>query len=84
MELPDNKDYFASRHCRLNKSIYGLKQASRCWYFEIGKAFEELGLKKSKADPCIFYKNENKTLLIAAVYVDDLLIYPTTDQKKKS
>lgn len=84
MELPDNKEYFKSRYCRLNKFIYGLKQASRCCYFLLGQALEEIGLKKSRANPCIFYKNDQGKLLITAVNVDDLLILSNNSGEKET
>lgn len=51
--------------CLLRKSIYGLKQAARCW-----KAIGKMGFKSSQADPCLF--TLSGTYLI--VYVDDLLV----------
>lgn len=34
-----------NRICKLKKSIYGLKQASRNWYRNFTKALEKLGFK---------------------------------------
>jgi hypothetical protein len=57
---------------RLNKSLYGLKQAPRIWYLLLCSVIRSLGFEPLKSDPCI-YRNP-KTGVIAAVYVDDVLI----------
>ena len=38
--------------CKLNKSIYGLKQSSRCWFNTIDEFLENSGYTKSSSDPC--------------------------------
>ena len=37
--------------CRLKRSLYGLKQSSRCWFVELRKYLMSLRYKQSKADP---------------------------------
>lgn len=59
--------------CCLLKSIYGLKQASRLWNTKLSKALEEMGIKKSKTDPCVYYDDQRRMLI--AVWVDDLIIF---------
>lgn len=36
--------------CKLRKSIYGLKQASRGWYLKFYKVVTSLGFEKNKVD----------------------------------
>jgi len=61
--------------CRLLKSLYGLKQSPRCWNRELREFLTSEGFIQSQADPCLFYRRkENKSLVIIAVYVDDLII----------
>ena len=56
---------------RLNRNVYGQKQAGRVWnkYLE-RKLIEEVGFKKSKIDECVFYKN--RTIYI--LYTDDSIL----------
>lgn len=62
--------------CRLNKSIYGLKQASRQWNKKLDTALREIGLLVSNVDPCIYYQIlNNDDMLFITVYVDDLLYF---------
>ena len=34
--------------CKLNKAIYGLRQAGRCWYNELSRVFERLNFKPTR------------------------------------
>ena len=38
--------------CRLKKSIYGLKQASRQWYLKFDETIRKFGFKENKEDNC--------------------------------
>ena len=64
--------------CKLNKSIYGLKQSARCWNKLIDEYLKSEGYVQNKADPCIYVKSiiqENKKILtIITLYVDDTII----------
>ena len=55
---------------KLNKVLYGLKQAASSWNKNIVAFFIELNLKQLQTDNCIFI---NKWLIIA-IYVDDIVI----------
>ncbi len=73
IQQPDGYDDGSGKMCRLNKAMYGLKQAGRMWNLKLETSLKKFGLTKSQMDPCIFYDNEMK--LIVAIYVDDLLIF---------
>ncbi|GLI71559.1 hypothetical protein VaNZ11_016806 [Volvox africanus] len=60
--------------CRLIKSIYGLKQASRCWYDKLCEKFAEIGLRPAKADQAMFTKVEEGEQVYVLVHVDDMCI----------
>lgn len=63
-----------TRVCRLRKSIYGLKQASRNWYHKFTKALVEIGYTQSIADPSLFIYKIDIVHVAALIYVDDVII----------
>lgn len=61
--------------CRLRKSIYGLKQASKCWNTTFDKFIMEFGLTRSKSDSCLYYRcGPEGEFTILIIYVDDGLV----------
>ena len=60
--------------CRLRRSLYGLKQASRQWNLEFCSKLTQFGLTQSAHDHCLFIKRSSKSFLALLVYVDDVLI----------
>lgn len=60
--------------CRLKKSLYGLRQAPRCWYSKLTTALEEFGFSHEYADHSLFSKVRGSICLHILVYVDDFII----------
>ncbi|KAE8731176.1 Detected protein of unknown function [Hibiscus syriacus] len=75
MELPPG---FCSQGenmvCRLQKSLYGLKQASRQWNLKLTEALLGAGYEQSKFDYSLFTMRKGKKIVVLLIYVDDLLI----------
>lgn len=74
---PEGFDDKSGRVCKLKKSLYGLKQAARCWNNCISKFMTNSGFTQSTADSCLFTKIENEEQIIVTLYVDDGLIAST-------
>ncbi|CAL9135764.1 unnamed protein product, partial [Musa textilis] len=60
--------------CKLKKSIYGLKQASRQWYIKFHDTITSFGFKENVVDQCIYLKISGSKFIILVLYVDDILL----------
>ena len=60
--------------CRLKKSIYGLKQASRQWYLKFDQTIKNFGFKDNVEDNCVYAKFKNGKFIFLVLYVDDILL----------
>jgi Reverse transcriptase (RNA-dependent DNA polymerase)/Integrase core domain len=62
---------------KLNRSVYGLREAPRLWNQELDKFLRSQGLKPSSVDPCIYFKSTPKGKLYLLCHVDDMPIAAT-------
>lgn len=60
--------------CKLNKSLYGLKQASRNWFSKLSAALSAFGFLHSKADYSLFSKFSANGCVHVLVYVNDIVV----------
>ena len=60
--------------CHLKKSIYGLKQSSRAWYFRFHEAITVFGFTMVSEDHCVYVKRTSVGIMFLTLYVDDILL----------
>jgi hypothetical protein len=82
MEQPEG--YINSKHpeyvWKLNKSLYGLKQAGYEWNKDLDKHLHTSGFVQNKVDPCIYTRTHANKITYIGVYVDDIIIVCPTVQ----
>ena len=75
----DQPLYFESKGqerkvCKLKRSIYDLKQASKQWNIKFHHAVLKDGFKMMEEDHCVYLKRSNNGFIILSLYVDDILL----------
>lgn len=84
MEQPIGFGDGSNKVCKLKKSLYGLKQASRCWNEKFSTFIKLFGFKQCNSDPCVYTSKSNGALTIMAIHVDDGLIVGESVNEIKS
>ena len=59
--------------CKLQRFIYGLKQASRCWNIRFDETIKEFGFSQNEVEPCVYMKTSGSAVIFLILYVDDIL-----------
>ena len=62
---------------KLKKSLYGLKQSSRCWSEKLNGILSDCGFNRSLNDRCL-YIHPSKCIILV-VYIDDILLCTKED-----
>ena len=72
LRLPRGFGRLSDKIVRLDKSLYGLNQASRSWHAHLTTCLKTLGFQQCLADACVFrLVEEGRVAIIAVVHVDD-------------
>ncbi|KAL0360589.1 UNVERIFIED_CONTAM: Retrovirus-related Pol polyprotein from transposon RE1 [Sesamum radiatum] len=74
MQPPEGYEVPTGHVCRLKRSLYELKQASRQWNQEFTEKLQAYGFIQSSHDYCLFIKVTPLGLFALLVYVDDVLV----------
>ncbi|KAK2448130.1 secreted RxLR effector protein [Trifolium repens] len=88
MTQPEGFDIPNEAHkiCKLQRSIYGLKQASRSWNLRFDETVTKYGFIKNEDEPCVYKKVSGSKIVFLVLYVDDILLIgndvPTLQQVK--
>jgi hypothetical protein len=60
--------------CKLQRSIYGLKQASRSWNIRFDETIKQYGFEQNLDEPCVYKRCRDNVVTFLVLYVDDILL----------
>lgn len=80
MQLPEGISTNKNLVCKFQKSIYGLKQSSRCWNRKFNDFLTRFMFIHSEADRCVYIAEIEGANVIIVIYVDDGLIFSRNKQ----
>lgn len=64
----------SNKVCRLRKSLYGLRQAPRCWFAKLSEALKKFGFTQCLSDYSLFTLEATDHRISVLIYIDDLII----------
>ena len=65
---------FLEKVCRLQRSIYGLTQASRSWNMRFDEVIKSYDFIKNEDEHCVYNKISGSAITFLVLYVDDILL----------
>ena len=63
-----------SKVCKLQRSIYGLKQASRSWNMRFDKCIKSYGFIRNGEESCIYNWTNDFVVEFLVLYKDDVIL----------
>ena len=66
---------------RLDKALYGLRQAPRAWNAKLDRCLLGLGFTRSPSEHAVYGRGRGTARLLVGVYVDDLIITGNNDDE---
>lgn len=76
MSLPEGLNISSEKNmvCKLNKSIYGLKQSSRQWYQRIDSFLLQIAFTRANAEQNVYVHSQENAFVYLALHVDDCIL----------
>lgn len=66
---------------RLDKALYGLRQAPRAWNSKLDATLLSLGFRQNDCEHAVYVRGNTSARLLVGVYVDDLIITGTKEDE---
>lgn len=64
------------------KALYGLRQAAREWNGNLHKLVVSTGSEQRRADPALYFLEEQGAFILLLIYVNDILIFSNFLEKE--
>lgn len=59
---------------KFQKSIYGLKKASRSWNIQFSEVIQSYGFTQSSNESCVYIRRNKNIIVFVVLYVYDILL----------
>ena len=84
VSVPKGLEIGANKVLKLNKALYGIKQAPHEWNNEIDAFIISLNFHKCVKDTCVYVKmSETNNIIVLGLFVDDMIIsYASVDENE--
>jgi hypothetical protein len=63
--------------CKLQRSLYGLRQALRVWFSRLTDQLQAIGFINCQADHSLNIYHQGSTLIYLLIYIDDIILAGT-------
>lgn len=73
--------HFPNHVYKLKEALYGLKQAPRAWYERLTQFLLSHGYERGDLDKTLFIKKVNQDIIIAQIYVNDIVFGSSSDSE---
>ncbi|KAD2393974.1 hypothetical protein E3N88_40951 [Mikania micrantha] len=70
---------FPDHVCKLDKGLYGLRQAPRKWYETLSSFLLANNFKRGTIDKTLFFKKSDQHIMLVQIYVDDIIFGSTNE-----
>ncbi|KAL0423424.1 UNVERIFIED_CONTAM: hypothetical protein Sradi_0877200 [Sesamum radiatum] len=76
IDQPEGFTVVGEKHkvCHIQRSIYGLNQASRSWKIRFDEVIQGYNFIKNNFDPCVYKKFNGNSIAFLVLYVDGILL----------
>ena len=61
--------------CRLQKTLYGLKQSPRAWFKKLSGVLMKVGFVQCHSDHSVLMKSTARGIVVLVVYVDKIIVF---------
>lgn len=84
MKVPQGYSYGNDMVVKLNKSLYGTKQAPHVWNEEVNIFIVSINFKRLVSDTCIYIRiSKTNKIIILSIFVDDIILAYHKDDSKE-
>lgn len=82
MEFPEGVEIEPGHCLKLEKGLYGLKQAGRIWNSTLVSTLKEIGFKQLVSDTQVFCLNKGKSRFVIGIHVDDITMATNSESMR--